>query len=216
MEEILLSKRREDDIPSALVPRVWLDFVKGQTPREEQWALLWRVWRHNLEDVISLAEIFLIVESVYRVPQNELVRYAIDPSGLAARLMRLGRWIEAKRVLMSVGDHPQDFAISATMRMKALRQLAALARREQDWDLYRRTVLSMDSDSIYGCIAKAKLYEHLEKDVDFALTWALRARDIIVGLERGEGGVEAQKRAEFLEVIEHRLGRLRKKQKRKS
>jgi len=211
MEEMLLSKRREDDIPSALVPRVWLDFVKAQPLRDEQRELLWRVWRHNLEDVISLAEIFLIVESAYRDPQSALVGYGIDPAGLAASLVRLDRHPEAKRMLILVRDHPQDFEISAKVRMKALRQLAAMARRERDWDLYRQTVLSMDGDSIYGCVAKAKLFEHLEKDAKLALSWAIRARDIFARLDGEAEGIEALRRAEFLESIEHRLDRLRKK-----
>ncbi len=216
MEEILLSKRRVDDIPSTLVPRIWLDFVKAQTLHEEQRALLQLVWRHNLEDVISLAEIFLIVESAYREPQRALIQHAIDPGGLASSLLRLGRQLEAKRALICVRDQPQDFAFSAKVRMKALRQLAALARQERDWELYRQTVLAMDDDSIYGCVAKAKLYEHLEKDITLALTWALRARDIIVRLKEKNEDLEASKHTEFLESIEHRLGRLRKKQGRRN
>ncbi len=216
MEELLLSKRREEDIPSALVPRTWLDFVKAETLRDEQRARLLLVWRHNLEDVISLAEIFLLVESAYREPRSALVRLAIDPGGLAANLLRLGRKLEAKSALIWVRDCPQDFELSANVRMKALRRLASMARRERDRELYRQTVLSMDGDSIYGCIAKAKLYEHLEKDEGLALAWTLRARDILVGLDEGQEGVEPLKRAEWLEAIEHRRARLQKTLERRS
>ena len=211
MEDTVLSKRRDGDIPGALVPRVWLDYVKAERLREEQSALMALVWRHNLEDVISLAELFLVVESAYRNPSEALVRHAIDPGGLAKSLLRLGRQGEAKSILLSLRDDPERFDVPGNLREKALRQLAAIARREGDRDLLADTVFAMDSGSVEGCIAKAKFCEHRNRDAAAALGWALRAADIL-GAGLGDNlNSDVRDEEELRGAIEHRLARLRAK-----
>lgn len=216
MEAFLLAKIREEDIPGALVPRVWLEYVKADSLREEQKALMSLVWRHNLEDVISLAQVFLVVESAYRDPGDALIRYSINPSGFAKSLLRAGRFRETKEMLIRVRDVPEDFQLSMNLKTKALRQLASMARRESDRELYAKTILSMDDNSLYGCIAKAKLYEHLEKDERAALAWALRAKNIIELRDRDIEDHISATHTDLSASIEHRLARLRKKLERKT
>jgi hypothetical protein len=200
MEAFLLGKERESDIPGALVPRVWLDLVKSELPSEEQKHLMALVWKHNLEDVVSLAELFLLVEMAYRDPLSGVARYAIDPAAIAARLLKAGRAEEARELLLSVRDKNSAPGCKGENRMRALRVLASLARREKNRQLFAETILAMDN-SAYGCVAKAKLFEHVYKDPQTALEWAKRARE------------EEPRTLPYLtiESLQHRIARLERK-----
>jgi len=46
--------------------------VKTEMPRDELTALLSLVWQHNVQDVVSLAQLFVLIESVYRAPESVL------------------------------------------------------------------------------------------------------------------------------------------------
>jgi hypothetical protein len=210
MEALILKKERDGDIPGALVPRVWLDYVKADVLREDQSALLSLVWQHNIQDVVSLAELFVLIESAYRAPDSAVVRYSIDPAGLARRLSKMGRRGEAKRILLMVRDRAQMFELTDGARMRALRHLASIAWKERDRKLYVETVLAMDDESLFGCVAKAKLYEHFLRDEGAALAWAQKARDI--------ASAEADTKASALspEAIDHRIARLEHKIARKN
>jgi len=204
----VLKKERESDIPGALVPRVWLDYVKADVPREDQQALISLVWQHNVQDVASLAELFLVVESAYRRPSNAVVRYAIDPSGLARNLLKMGRSGEAKSILLMVRDNAEMFELTSGARMRAMRHLASIAWKERNRTLYVETVLAMDDESLYGCVAKAKLCEHFFKDEKSALAWAQKARDIA-----GKGSQADRRNTQGLDLesLDHRIARLERK-----
>jgi hypothetical protein len=177
--------------------------VKAEVPREEQRALLSLVWQHNAQDVVSLATLFVLIEAVYRAPQGAVVQYSIDPVGLAHRLLKTGRTEEAKRILLMVRDNPELFDQPDGARMRALRRLASIAWKEHNRELYVCTVLAMDGESLFGCVAKAKLYEHFLKEEEQALEWAKRARDIALA--------EGEPSAHCLEAIDHRIARLIRK-----
>jgi len=217
MEALVLKKERDEDIPGALVPRVWLDYVKADVLREDQSALLSLVWQHNVQDVVSLTELFVLIESAYRAPDSAVVQYSIDPAGLARRLWKMGREGEAKRILLMVRDSAEMFELTGGARMRALRHLASIAWKERDRRLYVETVLAMDGESLFGCVAKAKLYEHFLKDEGTALAWAQRARNIAAA-EGAEEGAEVGTRASALslEAIDHRIARLERKITRKN
>ncbi len=213
MEALVLKKERDEDIPAALVPRVWLDYVKTEAPREDQSALLSLVWQHNVQDVVSLARLFVLIESAYRAPDSAVVQYAIDPAGLARRLLKTGRMEEAKRILLMVRDRAALFELTESSRMRALRHLASIAWKERNRNLYVNTILAMDGKSLFGCVAKAKLYEHFLKDEEEALGWAKRARDIALaeGMEEESAEVGMKGSALTLEAIDHRIARLARK-----
>jgi hypothetical protein len=213
MENLILKKERDEDIPGALVPGVWLDYVKSDVLREEQSALMTLVWRHNVQDVVSLAELFLLVESAYRSPESAVLRYSIDPAGLARRLLRMDREEEAKGILLMVRDKAEMFELTGDARTRALRHLASIAWKARDRELYVKTILAMDDASLFGCLAKAKLYEHFLKEELSALSWARKARDIAVAGGAGEGtrASASSLSALSLEAIDHRIARLERK-----
>ena len=215
MEAFLLGKEREYDIPGAFVPKVWLDLVKSELPSEEQKALMALVWKHNLEDVVSLAELFLLAEMAYRDPVSGVVRYAIDPAAIASRLLKIGRTEEARQLLLMVRDQNSALDCQGEKRMRALRVLASLARREKNCQLFAEAVLAMDN-SACGCIAKAKLFEHVYKDPQAALEWAKSAREIQasqkeLSKELREGQEPRQLPYLTIESLQHRIARLERK-----
>jgi uncharacterized protein YprB with RNaseH-like and TPR domain len=213
MEALVLKKERDEDIPAALVPKVWLDYVKTEVPRDDQGELLSLVWQHNVQDVVSLARLFVLIESANRAPDSAVVQYAIDPAGLARRLMKAGRLEEAKRILLMVRDRAELFELTESSKMRALRHLASIAWKERNRNLYVNTILAMDGRSLFGCVAKAKLYEHFLKDEEEALRWAKRARDIALAEGMEEDGAQSDMRGSALtiEAIDHRIARLARK-----
>jgi len=210
MEALLLKKERDEDIPASLVPRVWLDYVKTEMPRDELTALLSLVWQHNVQDVVSLAQLFVLIESVYRAPESVLFQYSIDPVGLASRLSKTGRVEEAKRILLMVRDNPRLFELTGVARMRALRLLASIAWKSAIGSS-TRNYSRHDGASLFGCVAKAKLYEHFLRDEAQALEWARRARDIALAEGDGTQIPAPSLSALSLEAIDHRIARLTRK-----
>jgi len=157
MELLLLGKGREFDIPGAIIPRVWLNFVKQNLPCDQGKDMMAAIWKHNVVDVESLAQLFCIVEQVYREPYSAMMLFRPDAAAVARRLSNLGRIAEAQDFLVALLDEKAFFVLSKDERERALKLLAHIARRRNDSTLLSHAVLMMDSESVAGCIAKAKL-----------------------------------------------------------
>jgi uncharacterized protein YprB with RNaseH-like and TPR domain len=214
MEMRVLKKQRESDIPGALVPSVWLNYVKTESRTQEQNARISLVWEHNLEDVLSLARLFLCIEAIYRKPSEALEQFGVDPSGFAQRLIKIERYHEARALLLQVLNTSGEQTIARNSRVRALRLLAWIARRDRDRDLFVKAVLAMDDESLYGCVAKAKLFEHIQKDFESALYWARKAEQI------AKADTELMQKTDtwntILSNLQHRIIRLERRAGRSS
>jgi len=110
-----------------------------------------------------------------------------------------------------VRDQNSALDCQGEKRMRALRVLASLARREKNRQLFAETILAMDN-SAYGCVAKAKLFEHVYKDPLAALEWAKSAREILAGQkELWEGQEPRQLPYLTIGSLQHRIARLERK-----
>jgi len=74
---------------------------------------------------------------------------------------------------------------------------------------------SMDSEFLYGCVAKAKLFEHTFKDEKTALVWAQKAHDLACNsvnsgtIKRKDKEMAAQ--LSVIASLDHRIARLERK-----
>lgn len=215
MERFILKITREFDIPGAAIPKVWLDYVKSDSLNENQKALMEMVWQHNIMDVVSLAKLFFHTESAYRDPYRAVIEDAVDPLGLVHRLCKLGRLEDAKSLLYMIYKNHEDNDLSTEIMRRVHQYLAKLARKDKDWELFSEIVLSMDEEFLYGCVAKAKLFEHRFKDDDTALIWARKAHDLACNfgysgaIERKDKDMAAQ--LSVIASIDHRIARLERK-----
>ena len=109
----------------------------------------------------------------------------------------------------------EDNDLSTEIMRRVHQYLAKLARKDKDWELFSEIVLSMDEEFLYGCVAKAKLFEHRFKDDDTALIWARKAHDLACNfgysgaIERKDKDMAAQ--LSVIASIDHRIARLERK-----
>lgn len=82
VEEHILGIHREGDVPGALVPEIYFDFLRRQNP-----VTLEGVFSHNLQDILSLARLY---EHYMRILADPLKAVDVDPAGLGRMLLVTG------------------------------------------------------------------------------------------------------------------------------
>ncbi|MCX7026285.1 MAG: ribonuclease H-like domain-containing protein [Spirochaetes bacterium] len=197
IEEGVLSFEREGDIPGFLIPRIWLDYsAGGKERRGEGLDSLLKVFEHNVQDVISLARLFLKVENIMKLPLDATCAAKVHLPSLALELIGRGRYDEGMELLEAGGGEGDQLSLHI---------LARLYRRAGVEAEYRRVVEAMDPGTVSGCVAKAKLSEHRIKDYRGAIAWAERA---LMVLENSKEGMPREKFETQSQALSFRLARL--------
>jgi TPR repeat protein len=115
----------------------------------------------------------------------------------------LGHWEQAARLY----EHGLEHELAEVDFGLAVRRLSSLQKRRGDLDeAVRWWEQAAEQGHIYAHIELAKYYEHRLRDAQAALRWAEAAR-----LQASRQEMPAYVRAHWLEEIEHRLDRLRRK-----
>ena len=196
LEEELLGISREDDLPGALVPQTYFQYLK-----DRRFEPLERILLHNRQDIVSLAQLFFYVCDVYDQPER--LDSAQDLFSLAGALSKAGDRSRAVKC----------YRLSARgeKRAEAYQAMALLEKRAGNADhaarLYQ-AMLRRGDEPVHAAIALAKLYEHQYRDVETALAYTrqallllseptLRAQDEAVQTQRNE--------------VQYRYGRLQKR-----
>lgn len=178
MELNILGVERENDVPSFLIPRLWLDFASCPPEDDARGLHLKKmegIIDHNAQDVVSLARLFVKINRIYAEPLHCRDSERVDRSYLARALIARGREEEGILVLEGAG---------ADGDQRALRLLARIYRRFGRIDDYARIVASMDEMSVEGCIEKAKFHEHVKRNAGTALIYTDRALSLLGGAVR--------------------------------
>ncbi len=160
LEEAVLGKRREDDLPGAQVPQRYFTYIQTR-----EFSLLEDVLRHNLDDVKSLACLTGHLCAVFRHPER--IEYPQDLYGVSRTLLRAGKTQKARNCFRILGH--------TTLSAQAHMYLAASYKKEKEWSEAVQTYQSMIAQGAGGTwpyIELAKYYEHIAKDIDRALHYA--------------------------------------------
>lgn len=163
LEEAVLGRAREDDLPGALVPQRYFDYLKTK-----EFALLEDVLRHNLQDVQSLAELTGHLCAVFRDPQ--ILAHPQDILGVGKTLLRTGNREKGRKCLRIIGYS----SVSAQAHML----LSMSYKKERDWNealASWQTMIVRGEGGALPYIEMAKYYEHVEKNNERALACAMRA-----------------------------------------
>lgn len=199
LEHELCGVEREDDLPGSEAPAAWFDYLAERPHRLEG------VFRHNLDDVLSLVT---LAAHLGRASREE------DPGGgplrgdAAARAAGLGRSHEASgdraRAVEWLGraverGHPRPRPL--------LLSRARLARREGRGDLAEELLRALvrgpeDASTAPALVELAMLLEHTRRDLSAAAEACRLAR---VSAERTLVG---RPRAALVRDVEARLARL--------
>ncbi len=123
VEQDVLGFLRDDDLPGALIPTVYFEYLRRKRPDE-----LPRVFEHNRHDILSLAALTgWVADAVARAPHPEL-----DPEALAG----LGRMLEGADPERSLACYrlALDTGLPTPSRERLLLRLAHREKRLARWD----------------------------------------------------------------------------------
>ena len=192
VEESVLRFTREDDLPGALIPTVYFEYLRRKRPDE-----LPRVFEHNRHDILSLAALTgWVADAVARAPHPEL-----DPEALAG----LGRMLEAADPERSLACYrlALDTGLPTPSRERLLLRLAHREKRLARWDearaLWEAAARSPREFDPRPWEEIAKVHEHRRRDLAAAREVVEQAL-ALARRHRASARVQA--------AFEHRLERL--------
>ncbi len=192
VEQHALHFTRDDDLPGALIPTVYFEYLRRKRPDE-----LPRVFEHNRHDILSLAALTgWVADAVVRAPVPEL-----EPEALAG----LGRLLELTEPERSLACYRMalDSGLPTPFRERLLLRLAQGEKRRARWDearaLWEAAARAPRDFDPRPWEEIAKVHEHRQRD----LPAARRVVEDALELARRHRASER-----VLAAFEHRLERL--------
>jgi uncharacterized protein len=173
LESQVLGVEREGDIPGALIPFVYFEYLRARRA-----ARLLPVFEHNALDILSLACLTGIVPYAFKDPANV-------PLGHGSEMVGLARWLEA------AGDRERgramlrraiDAGLPDHLLFRALWDLAQLERKLEcepaALSLWEDLAAAKNPFRVRALEELAKHHEHRAKDRAAALRCTRAAREI--------------------------------------
>jgi len=188
LEKEVLGISRTDDLPGRQAPDAWFEWLNGSRGR------MVGVFRHNAEDIVSLARLLNLMEDLGKGIQ--------PPSGLAPSFLGMARQWASRNPAQS--RHYLE-AGWANGERPCARILAQELRREGNWDAALRVWISLNAHQrdFHASIEIAKYLEHRLKNHRQALMFL----DGLEGLALSQGQHDA---------LEYRRARIKRKLAKKS
>ncbi len=195
LEEQLLHVQRDDDLPGALVPQTYFQYLK-----DGNFDPLVKILEHNKQDIVSLAQLFFFM--CRQVDQPEEITEAEDLFSLAKAMEKHGKREKAMKC----------YRLSAACGMtgEAYQAMARIEKREGNCEaaikLYQ-TMIAQNKEPVFAYEALAKLYEHQLKDIPSAVSYTRQALLLLSepSLFHNKAVQEQQK------ALQYRYARLRRK-----
>ncbi|MCL6555180.1 MAG: ribonuclease H-like domain-containing protein [Burkholderiales bacterium] len=154
-EQRLLGFYRKDDLPGALVPQVWFDFV-----RRGDFARVPAIVQHNRWDLMSLAALAARLAALFQHPDHA----EADVLAIARAFRRRGEEDTA---------HAHLARRREALTVSGLMELSQLHRRRGEWE---KAVAIWEKLAAGGCLpameALAKYHEHISRNLPEALRLA--------------------------------------------
>lgn len=204
LEQCILGvERGEEDVPGALIPALYLDYLRTGQAGEMR-----RVFYHNREDIVSMAA---LASHLVRVYTSELTQ----PDELAAEdLFSLALCHESQGTT-SLAERAYRLALerAATdaLRNEIFARWSALLKRQARWkeaaELWERWLTTVNGADVTPFIELAKYHEWQTRDLEQAEMWAAWGLHTVEALpaHRRLPGQRAD--------LEHRLRRIQNKRK---
>ena len=206
---VRLGWSRKDDVPTALIPQLYFDYLRGGPPGP-----LAGIVRHNQMDLRGLAALFGKI-NVF-LADNSAVNHeseSLDLFGLSRFLRRRGEALRAQSACLQA----LTLGLPAEFRPQARCDLAVLAKRRGDHaqaaNLWHELAAD-DSNAVHACIQLAIHYERRAKNLERALEFARLALVKVRRYKRPSHDVGASAREIRLEeTILNRVARLEHRMK---
>ena len=194
-QQVLGVQRTNDDVPGALVPQIYFDYLRNHDPRP-----LVQVFYHNTQDILSMVTLAAHLGQIGADPFHGVLAHGED-------LYSLARCFESSgddEAAMTAYRRALDCSISSgETRMVAVARLAALYKRlgqyERAVDLWRSVIGGCE---IAPYVELAKYHEHQRREYEEAKALVYKAIELARDIRD-----LAERRAMMVE-LEHRLQRL--------
>ncbi|HOR28293.1 MAG TPA: ribonuclease H-like domain-containing protein [Candidatus Sumerlaeota bacterium] len=170
VERHILGIRRLSDIDGALIPRIYLDFVRGVRPER-----IVPVFDHHAQDVISLGALASAVTHAVRRPDDPRFAHAGDQWGLARLLERLGEARRAIDCLEAAVLAARDEAFGYRLAMHLARAYKRCGRVADAVAIWEARAAQCQPGRLEALVCLAMHAEHALKDHAAALRYAERA-----------------------------------------
>ncbi|MGC8738768.1 MAG: ribonuclease H-like domain-containing protein [Candidatus Hydrogenedens sp.] len=172
VERFILNIRRQGDVPSSLIPRLWLNYINtGQSHG------IPRILEHNQKDILSLAGLMAWIAQRVQIPKGQGFEEIMDRCALIRLQMKCGHYsdvIETAEDLLQQTDYPPIRTECLKILSEVYRKLQKTEEREQTLILWAKE----EKESVFPRIELAKFYEHHQKQWDHALYWTEQALEI--------------------------------------
>jgi len=202
-EHVLDAKRlgwdRADDVPSAMIPQFYFDFLRGRSV-----APLAGVVRHNRNDLRGLAALFAKLNEMLSCEQHGEDADGLDLFGLSRYLHRRGEVKRAEAACSKARERGLPIAFEATAKWELARMAKPRGQHETAAQFWEE--LARDDDwRVAACDELANFHARRRQDFPMALRYA---RQAIVALRKRAAG---QKYGAQTTVDLRKLERLGKK-----
>lgn len=167
-QRILGVERSEEDVPGALIPALYLEYLRSGQAGEMR-----RVFYHNREDIVSMAA---LASHLARAYASELMQ----PDALAAEdLFSLGLCHE-RQGATSLAERAYRLALETaatdSLRNEVFAHWSALLKRQARWEeaaqLWQRWLTTVNGADVTPFIELAKYHEWRTRDLEQAEMWA--------------------------------------------
>ena len=157
LEEVILGKPREEDLPGSEVPQRYFTYLKTR-----QTELLDDILRHNAQDIASLCVLLNHMADLYRHPEK--IRFSEDVYSMGRALEKLNRTEDARRCYRLARRGRMGDAAGSALAVSYRRA----GEREQAVQVWRDMIRERRG-GVRPYIELAKYEEHTRRDIPAAL-----------------------------------------------
>ncbi|MEX2015632.1 MAG: ribonuclease H-like domain-containing protein, partial [Candidatus Hydrogenedentales bacterium] len=199
VEREILRIERQGDVPSYLIPQIWLDYLHTRDARR-----LKPVFYHHQMDILSLVALTAHLAQAMAVPDGRGFAHAED----RVSLLRLHYTQKRYDEVVALADKVLDDLEDTVHRGHCLEMLATAAKRCAQWQVMEsawRRLCAEFPRHLSARLELAKHYEHRTRDLARAEAICLEAMSIY------EGSRIVHEHELRAEAFAYRLERIRRK-----
>lgn len=204
VEEMKLGYHRGPDLPGSEAPVRYVQYLSSRRVEDVE-----EIFLHNERDICSLAGLTVLFQQLISGTSRAANRVvAEDGIKVAIWLDKHGHRTRARETLIAA-LHQETITRSQLLEAAALwKRWREYDRAAVLWKIYCRKSAGT-LHAVEPMIELAIYYEHRVRDVESALMWADRARELL--LRRLSLSRRSASDREVLRQIDHRIARLRRK-----
>lgn len=197
LEEVVLGRPREDDLPGSEVPQRYFTYLKTK-----QECLLDDVLEHNAQDIASLCVLLSHMADLYLHPEK--IRFSEDVYSMGRALEKRNHTEGARRCYRLAARGRMGTAASEALA-HSYRRAGEKTEAAGIW----REMIAAGRGGVRPYIELAKYYEHSVRDIPAALETTRRAISLLAEVSLREDETVQETKNE----LQYRYQRLRRKLK---